>query len=76
MNYERTIFETDDEYMTYIFNTLSDSQLPFCVFDVPFQEHFKNSRYPIDMIVGLYSTYDKMSIFKYLYQMYLLVNIL
>lgn len=58
-HHPKRYFETEDDYVTYIFDTLSLSSVPFCVFDVPFQSNFKNSRFPIDVIVGLYSVHDE-----------------
>lgn len=55
INQKNLSFETDEEYVKHIFNELSDSSNPFWVFQVPFQQSFKDSKYPIDLIVGLYS---------------------
>lgn len=42
-----------------IFSALSLSQDPFFIFDVPFQENFQDSIYPIDVILGLYSSHHQ-----------------
>jgi hypothetical protein len=36
---------------------------PFCIFDIPFQQNF-NSKYTIDLIVGLYSIYTEILIIQ------------
>lgn len=59
MNHKTKSFETDDDHVKFIFHTLSSfSPNILCVFDIPYQQNFKHSKYPVDVIIGLYSVHD------------------
>jgi hypothetical protein len=48
-----------ENHKNEIYNKLLESSNPFWIFDVPYQDNLKKSIYPIDVILGLYSNYDK-----------------
>ena len=61
-NHDIISFEIDyniENHIKDIFWKLSYFQDPFLVFDVPYQINVIESKYPIDLIVGLYSIYHE-----------------
>lgn len=56
MNHKILSFENDsEEHTKYIFRHLVESSKPFFVFDTPIMTNFRNSNYPVDVVLGLYS---------------------